>query len=56
MRREDEANLWKLLDELAKEKCAVNNNISNACCKSCPFFIDTLYSGECAIGIVQDNI
>ena len=54
---EEEKNI--LSDSLAKlssEKCEIEIGISSTCSSDCPFFINGAYGGECAIGIVSDNL
>lgn len=48
--------LDKLLDKTLSEKCEREKGISSTCSIDCPYYIDGAYGGECAIGIVQENI
>lgn len=56
MTEKEKNNLDKLLDKLYEEKCEIKRGISSSCSIDCPFYINGDYGGECALGIVSDNI
>jgi hypothetical protein len=56
MTNEEKEQLNILLDKLAQEKCYTATHPGTTCDVDCIFYINGAYGGECALGIVQDNI
>ena len=56
MTEEEKNILSDSLDKLSSEKCEIEIGISSTCSIDCPFFINGAYGGECAIGIVYNNL